>query len=617
MLNFILGKNLAFYVRRHRKLLIASIFLTILATLFAVIPAYLIQPFLDQGMKTGSQLVTWKVPWIELEPGSWTSWHRTERVVVEGIPVNTLIMLLAGIAFLSILAKSLSTYIGELCAAAFSNRAVRSLRADIFAKFVSLPLEFHYSKRSGELIARATADVGRLQAAIVQILIGLIQHPLTALVFLIYLLILNFKLTLFVICMTPLIVGIVRLFNRKVKKHAFRVQDATADVTSAYQETLLCIKIVLGFFKGKEEGRRFQDLVDILYKRTMRLCRWNLGMKPILDATGFLVLPAILFAGKTMFDHSLGELVAMLYAFHKVYDPVKKLAKVQNNLKGLQGATQRVFAIMAITPKIRDPQTPQTLSRHHQSVEFANVSFSYPLSKPVLKNISFNVKAGEMAAFVGSTGAGKSTLVDLIPRFYDVTEGNILIDGIDTRDMNVDSLRKQIGIVSQKTLLFNRTIKENICYGLDEADMNKCMQAAITANAHDFIMAQPNGYDTIIGDQGILLSGGQRQRIAIARAILIEPAILILDEAASALDAQSESLVQKAIEDLQGSRTIIAVAHRLSTIIKANRIYVLEEGRIVESGTLQELLARNGRFKQLYDLQFAGGSEESSAIIRI
>jgi len=604
MLELILGKEIAFYVKRHRALVICAMVLTAVSSLFVVIPAYLLQPFIDEGMKTGTDPVSWKIPWIAFDSGSWLSWHRTERVLVENISPNRLLTILAFLTFLSILCKSITVYFSELSAAAFSNRAVRSLRVDFFKKFVSLPLGFHQKRKSGELVARATADLAVVQNRIVRIFIGLIQYPLTIVVFLIYLFMKNYKLTLLVFVVLPLVVGLVRLFGRKVKKNAIRVQDATADVTSVYQETLLCLRIVHGFVRGDYEIERFRTLADYLYKRVMRWNRWDLGMNPMLDATVFLALPAVLLLGKMHFDHTLGELVSMLYAFSRTYSPVKRLAKVNLSLRTLQGATKRVFGIMNTVPDIQDPPHAKILPRHKESIEFKQVSFGYSPSEPVLKDISFKIKAGEMLAFVGSTGAGKSTLVDLVPRFYDVTSGSITIDGIDIRDVTLASLRRQVGIVSQETLLFHSPIADNISYGQTEKNMKEIESAAKSANAHDFILSQPDGYQTVVGDQGTLLSGGQRQRIAIARAILIDPAILILDEAASALDAESEKLVQESIEKLHGSRTILVVAHRLSTILKANRIHVLEKGRIVESGTLKELLALDGRFRQLYDMQF-------------
>jgi ATP-binding cassette, subfamily B, bacterial MsbA len=315
-------------------------------------------------------------------------------------------------------------------------------------------------------------------------------------------------------------------------------------------------------------------------------------------------LPGVLIVGKLYFEHSLGELVSLIYAYSRVYGPVKNLARVNNELRTLQGATERVFGIMKTIPEIQDCPGALDLPRHRESIEFRNVDFSYEPGMPVLQEISFTIRAGEMIAFVGSTGAGKSTLLDLVPRLHDVTGGSIRIDGIDIRDVTLGSLRRQIATVSQEVLLFHNTIADNIRYGHPEKDLEKVVEAAKAAHAHDFIMAQPQGYDSVVGDRGTLLSGGQRQRIAIARAILADPSILILDEAASALDAESETLVQEAIERLRGGRTILVAAHRLSTIRKADRIYVLENGRILESGTRESLMALNGRFRKLHDIQF-------------
>lgn len=604
MLDFILGKDLARYVKKHRGLVIVALLLTALASLFVVIPAYLLQPFVDEGMQGGTEPVSWKIPWVTFSSGSWTSWERTERVLVENISPNRLLILLTFIAFISVLIKSIALYLSSLSAAAFSNRAVRSLRIDLFKKFVSLPLGFYHKRKSGELVARSTADLAMMQGMISDVLIGVIEYPLTALVFLIYLFFMNFRLTILVFVVVPLIVGLMRLFGRKVKKHATRVQDATADVTSVYQETLICLKVVHGFFTGERETENFREQATELYKRVMGWARWQMGLGPFMDSAVFLVLPAVLIGGKIYFDHTLGELMSMVYAFSRVYSPVKRLAMVNNNIKTLQGATKRVFEIMEVTPDIQDQPNAVVLPRHRESLEFDHVSFGYSPREMVLKDVSFRIAAGEMVAFVGSTGSGKTTLLDLIPRFYDVSTGRITIDGHDIRQVKLESLRRQIGIVNQDVLLFHDTIACNICYGLPEKTEKEIETAAADAYAHDFIMEQCDGYGTVIGDRGTSLSGGQRQRLAIARALLIEPAILILDEAASALDAESERLVQETISKLQGSLTILVVAHRLSTISKADCIHVLEKGRIIESGSRESLLAQNGRFHQLYEMQF-------------
>ena len=605
MLKVILGNDLARYVKAHRGLLIASLVLTGLSALFVVIPVYLIQPFIDEGMKTGTDPVTWKIPWLTVHLDGGFSWKKTEIVLLERVSSNRLVMVLGAIAFISMLLKSLIGYFSDLASAAFSNRAIRSVRMDLFEKFVSLPLGFYHKQKAGELISRSTADLTVMQERISNILVGLVQYPLMALVFLAFLLLSNYRLTLLVFLAVPLIVGPVRLFGRKVKKHSSRVQENTSYVTAAYQETLLCLKVVQGFFMNQREAERFWNLANRLYKSVMRWCRWDRGLGPILDSMSFLVLPGLFIVGKVYFHHSLGELISLMYAFQRLYAPVRNLAKMNNELRTLQGATERVFGILRTTPSIRDAEGAMDLPRHHRSIEFKEVSFSYDGGVPVLQGVSFSIKAGEMVAFVGSTGAGKSTLLELIPRFYDVTGGAITIDGTDVRRVTLGSLRRQISTVSQEVLLFHDTIANNIRYARPDAGLEEVMQAAKAAHAHDFILVQPKGYDSVVGDRGTLLSGGQRQRIAIARAILADPSILILDEAASALDAESEQLVEASIDALRGGRTILVAAHRLSTIRKADHIYVLEGGRIVESGGHEELIALNGRFRQLHDIQFS------------
>ncbi len=604
MLDRILGKDIAFYVRRHRGLVACAIVLTAVSSLFAVVPAYLLQPFVDEGMRGGTDPVTWKIPWIAFKSGSLFSWYRTEYTLVKDISPNLLLLLLTFVAFLSVLFKSITIYLSQLSASAFSNRAIKSLRTELFDKFVSLHLGFYHKYKAGTLISRATVDLTVMQERIANITIGLIQHPLTALVFLVFLILMNYRLTLIVLLAVPVIVGLIRLFGKKVKKHSTSVQDTTAQVTSVYQETLLCLKVVQGFCINRAQSKKFKDLADQLYKKVMRWNRWQLGLGPLMDSTVFMILPVVLMVGKIYFHHTLGELIAMFYAFSRVYSPVKNLARINNELRTLQGATERVFGIMKTAPGIQEKAGALVLPRHRESIEFKNVNFSYERGVRILEDISFKVKAGELVAFVGSTGAGKSTLLDLIPRFFDVTSGNIMIDGADIRDVTIESLRGQIGIVSQEVLLFHDTIANNISCGSQTIDTKKLFEVAKAAHAHDFIMAQPLNYDTVVGDRGTLLSGGQKQRIAIARAILSDPSILLFDEVASALDAESERLIQATIENLRGERTIFVVAHRLSSVRTADRIFVLEGGRIVESGSHKDLMGLRGRFRELHDMQF-------------
>jgi subfamily B ATP-binding cassette protein MsbA len=604
LLDTILGRQIASYIRPYRGLVLCALVLTAVSALFVVVPAYLLQPFIDEGMKSSSEVATWKIPWVSIRFEPDFSWRRTEIVLIDNISPNRLLILLTLLAFLSVLFKSVTLYLSQLTAAAFSNRAIKAIRVELFEKFISLPLSFYHKRRAGDLISRSTADLTVMQERVAYILIGLVQHPLTALVFLTYLFFMNYRLTLLIFSMAPIIVGLIRLFGRKVKKHSRMVQDSVACLTAAYQETLLCLKIVQGFCMGAEESRKFRKLADDVYRRVMAWNRWHLGLGPMMDSTVFLILPVVLIVGKIYFRHSLGELISMIYAFSRVYSPIKNLAKVNNELRTLQGATDRVFDIMRTTPTIQDRPGAKVLPRQGQSIEFKGVSFAYEPGVPVLREIDFIVRAGEMAAFVGRTGAGKSTLLDLVPRFYEVSDGCIRIDGTDIRDATIESLRRQIGIVSQEVLLFHDTIASNIRFGHPDKGMDDVIKAAKAAHAHDFIVAQVAGYESVVGDRGTLLSGGQRQRIAIARAILADPPILILDEAVSALDVESERLVQEAVEELMKGRTILVVAHRLSTVRRANRIYVLEAGRVVESGTHEELLAANGRFRELHDMQF-------------
>jgi len=604
MLDLILGKDIAGYVRQHRLLITCAMTFTIISAIFSLIPVYYIKPFIDEGMmKSTSETLPFTIPWLAFKSDSIFSLRIIDRVLLDNISNFYFLVILCVVTFVSMLFKSITAYISQLAASAFSNRAIKSMRIDLFNKLISLSQSFFDKHKAGVIISRSTSDLTVMQGRIANITIGLVQHPLTAILWLIYLFYKNYQLTLIVLITVPIIWGSIRLFGRKAKKHSMRVQDATAEVTSVYQEGLLCLKIIQGFCIGKNQSEKFRELADQLYKKTMHWSRWNLGLAPIMDTTVFFILPVILLLGKVYYHQTLGELSQMFFAFSRAYAPVRNLAQINNELRTLQGATERVFGILKTDSAIKEKQDAAPLPRHRESVEFRGVSFSYDPATPILKDISFKVKAGEIVAFVGSTGAGKSTLLDLIPRFYDITYGSILIDGTDIRDVTLDSLRRQIGIVSQEVLLFHDTIGNNISFSSD-IDKEAVFGAAKAAHAHDFIMAQPDQYDTVVGDRGTLLSGGQKQRIAIARAILANSSILLLDEIASALDAQSERIIQDAVDSLKGERTIFIVAHRLSTIRTADRIFVLEGGRIVESGSFNNLMELNGRFRQLHDMQF-------------
>jgi len=601
MLNFILGKSIAQYVKRHYKLLVIALLLTALSSIFVVVPAYILQPFVDEGMKSAAEPASWKLPWFVYENGEWV---RSDRIIIENVSSNKLLVMLAFVGLISVIIRSISIYLSGLAGAVLANRVVFSLRVDLYRKFLSLPLGYYHKIKIGEVLARATADIAVMQGLISQILIGFVQYPLTIIVFMAYLLFVNWRLTLIVFLIAPVLVGIVKFFGKKVEKRSEVVQDANSKLTSWYQESLLCLRIVYGFAMERREGERFRDMAKDLYNRSISFYRWQLGLGPTMDIAVFMVMPAVLILGKVYFQHTLGEMLSMMYSFYQVYRPAKTLASTHNQLRTMHGATSRVFEIMNTDPSIKDKPAAFELKSCAAAIKFNDVSFSYDGISPVLDHINLTINPGELIAFVGRTGSGKSTLLDLIPRFYDVTEGNITIGEIDVRDASLRSLREKIGIVNQEVLLFNDTIKNNISYGVEYASDAKIIEASKAAYAHDFILALPDGYDTLAGDRGSRLSGGQRQRISIARALMKAPEILILDEAASALDAESEEYIKDTIDKLKGSRTILVVAHRLSTVRKADCIYVIEDGKIVESGNQQELISLGGRFSGFYSLQF-------------
>ncbi len=607
MIEKILGKDIGKYVRKHKKLMICSIIPAIITSLLSLIPVIITQTFLDDGMMKSSIAMSSAVSTEEETLGKSSSFVLkllTDYNLIDN-PTPTMIMIMSGIIIIiSVFFISITTSISELAAAAYSNRAIKDIRIDLHKKFMSLHQGFYHKNKAGSLLSRSTVDLTVMQNSISSITIGLVQCPLLILCFTAFLLYKDYKLTLIVFAAVPVIFWLIRLFGRKLKKHSTRVQDANADVSTVYQETLLCLKLIQGLSIEENRSLKFQNAADFLYKKTMHWNRWLRGMGPMMDFTIIIVLSVILIVGILVFNHSIGSMIAMFMAFKGVYSPVKNLAKTHNELKTLQGATERVFGIINAEPEIKENPSAIVLPRHSKYIEFRKVYFSYNRDTPIVKDISFTINRGEMVAFVGSTGAGKSTLMDLIPRFYDPLEGSILVDGIDIRDVTLNSLRRQIGIVSQEVLLFHDTIYNNINCSSYDIDKKEIIEAAKAAHAHDFIMAQPNQYDTVVGDRGTLLSGGQKQRISIARAILTNPSILLLDEVASALDAESEELIQKSIESMKGKCTIFVIAHRLSTIRNADRIFVLEKGEIIESGTPEELMDINGRFRQLHDMQY-------------
>ena len=494
-------------------------------------------------------------------------------------------------------------------------RIINDVRNALNRHFQSLSLAFFYRNPTGTLIARVNHDVVLLRFAITDALASFLKDTTSLVALVTVAFVKDWVLASIAFIVFPASVLPIMRLSRNMKKFTKRGQIRTGKLTVLLQESIQGNRIVKAFGMEGYEDRRFMDENRHLFKQSLRASRIKSVVAPSMELlASFGIAGVVWYGGWSVIagGRTQGEFFAFMAAMFLMYAPFKGLSRTYTAVhQGLAGA-ERVFEMLDEKPEITDKPDAQAARPFSRRIEFQNVNFAYA-ETPVLKNINLTVEAGQMVALVGMSGVGKSTLVDLIPRFYDVNAGRILIDGVDVRDVTVKSLRAQIGIVTQHTFLFNDTIRNNIAYGDPERDMGAIIAAAKAANAHDFIEAMPNGYDSEIGEMGLQLSGGQRQRLAIARALLKDAPILILDEATSSLDADSERSVQDALETLIRTRTTIVIAHRLSTIRKADRIVVMVDGRIAEEGTHDELLARDREYSRLYSLQLLDNRPTSEA----
>ncbi len=480
------------------------------------------------------------------------------------------------------------------------------IRNDLYRSILEQSSRFHADHPSGELVARVINDVAMMQNAVANRLLDLFQQSFTLVALLALLLSTHFRLALISLIVAPaLLVPIVR-FGKGMRRTSHRSQERMADLASLMAEGVRGHRVVKAFGMEEFELHRFR----LATRRHLRVNLWAQMLAnsagPVVESLAVIGAAALLiYAGKAIRSHQLSapELVQFLTTLFMLYDPIRKLNKVNLILQEATAASQRVSRLMAIPNDIQDRPGAREAETVRQGVAYEHVSFSYD-DRPVLRDVSLDIKAGEIVAVVGPSGAGKSTLVNLLPRFFDPVSGRVAIDGVDTRDLKLKSLRALIGIVTQDTVLFNDSVRNNIAYGRSDLPLERVREAAAAAYADEFIMQLPNGYDTVIGESGLRLSGGQRQRLAIARALLKNAPILILDEATSHLDSESEALVQKALYNLMQGRTTLVIAHRLSTVTRADRIVVMESGRIIEEGSHRELLALGGSYKRLFDLQF-------------
>ena len=505
-------------------------------------------------------------------------------------------------------------YYGQSYLVSFvGQRVVIDIREALFEKFQRMPLAYFDRHQTGEIMSYVTNDVQALQNALVDKLIELVTESSVLIGSITLMFYLDWKLTLVTLITVPLVGQAMNIFGKKLKKSGIVIQERLADINSLLQESISAVRVVKSFVRERYENERFHRQNELNFQAEMKNVQLTSLLTPTVEFLAAITVTFILWIGGyevVQGDLTAGALVAFLTYAVNLANPVKRISRIYGTVQRAMAAIDRVFGVLDMEETIRDRKNAVPLPEIEGRVAVKDVSFSYKEGAPALSHVSLEASPGQLIAFVGPSGAGKSTIANLVPRFYEVNEGAIEIDGHDVRDVTLDSLREQIGIVPQETMLFSSSVRENIRYGRLDATDKEIEEAARAANAEEFILQLPEGYETKIGERGLNLSGGQRQRIAIARAILKNPRILILDEATSALDTESEKIVQAALDKLMVGRTSFAIAHRLSTIFNADCIYVIDGGRIVERGTHEELLAAGGLYSTLYNIQFRGEGED-------
>lgn len=515
-----------------------------------------------------------------------------------------------GILLGCILVKNVAKYLSEYFMIPFEQRIVHQIRERIFSQLTRLDLPFYTSKKKGELIGLMVSDVQVIEEATIKTVMNMLREPLTMLTFLLAMLLISWKMTMFTFLVLPLTALLLAVISKKLKKRAFLGQEALGKLVTIVEEYISAIRVVKSYQKEAFEAEKFHKTNEAYSHQAVAFRRRVELASPLTEMVSILIVCVILMYGGSLIlsqnaELKANEFIGFIALFSQFLLPIRNLSTGISKINKAAAAYQRIEQLLQIQPQIQEKAKPQRLSAFEKEITFERVCFGYG-DNLVLQDINLTIPKGKTLALVGQSGSGKSTLADLLPRFYEVKSGSIRIDGIDVRDLAVADLRRQIGYVSQEGVLFHDSILSNIAYGDENPDRDRVVEAAKIANAWEFITQLSGGLEAVIGERGTMLSGGQRQRIAIARAVYRNPAILILDEATSNLDTESEKWVQEALDRLMQARTALVIAHRLSTIVRADLIAVMDKGKIVESGTHEELLARNGVYRKLYEIQFEG-----------
>ncbi|MCR5245884.1 MAG: ABC transporter ATP-binding protein/permease [Bacteroidales bacterium] len=601
------------YVKPYGRYLGGSVVLNILSAVFNIFSFTLVIPILNILFKLDDKTYAF-IPWdadmgFKEKALNNAYWYVTQYVAGHGAIVT--LILLAAFMILMTLLKT-SCYFGSTAVMVpIRTGIVKDLRMQIYDKILSLPLGFFSQERKGDIIARMSGDVQEVENSITGSIDMLIKNPILIVFYIGTLIFISWKLTVFVLLFAPLIIWLMGVIGRNLKKRSTEAQALWSDTMSQVEETLGGLRIIKAFLAEKKMSSRFDAVTSAMKRKNTRVATRQALAHPVSEFLGTAMICIVLCFGGALIIGGGGSasfidaptFIFFMIILYSVIQPIKDLSKAAYNIpKGL-ASMERIDRILDARNPIKEAPGAQDIDSFEDCISFNHVSFGYEPDREILHDVSFTIRKGQKVALVGASGGGKSTLVDLIPRFYDVTAGSITIDGKDIRDLKISALRALMGNVNQDPILFNDSIFANIAFGVPEATREQVEAAARTANAHEFIMQKPGGYSESVGDRGVLLSGGQRQRISIARAILKNPPILILDEATASLDTESERYVQEALERLMAKRTTIVVAHRLSTIRDADEILVVDDGRIVERGKHDELLAKEGYYRKLNDMQ--------------